>query len=40
MFGEDRPYIEVNYKAPKEYRESVWKASFGLQKVDGLQSSE
>lgn len=40
MFGEDRPYEEVNYKAPKEYRESLWKASFGLQKIDGLNPSD
>lgn len=40
MFGEDRPYEEVNYKSPKEYRESLWKASFGLQKIDGLIPSD
>lgn len=40
MFGEDRPYEEVSYNAPKEYRESLWKASFGLQKVDGLEPSD
>ncbi|MGJ0847758.1 Fic family protein [Tissierella praeacuta] len=40
MFGEDRPYEEINYKAPKEYRESLWKASFGLQKIDGLKPSD
>ena len=40
MFGEDRPYEEVNYKAPKEYRESLWNTSFGLQKIDGLKPSD
>ncbi|MFA5576321.1 MAG: Fic family protein [Tissierellaceae bacterium] len=40
MFGEDRPYEEINYEVPKEYRESLWKASFGLQKVDGLEPSD
>ncbi len=40
MFGEDRPYEEIDYKAPKEYRESLWKASFGLQKIDGLEPSD
>lgn len=40
MFGEDRPYEEVNYKAPGKYRESLWNASFGLQKIDGLKPSD
>ena len=40
MFGEDRPYEEINYEAPKEYKESLWKASFGLQKIDGLNPSD
>lgn len=40
MFGEDRPYEEVSYELPKEYRESLWKTGIGLQKIDGLNPSE
>ena len=40
MFGEDRPYEEVNYKALREYRETLWKTSFGLQKIDRLKPSD
>lgn len=40
MVAEDRPYEEVNYEALKEYRESLWKTSFGLQKIDGLNPSD
>ena len=40
MFGEDIPYEEIDYKTPKEYRESLWKTSFGLQEIDGLKPSD
>ncbi len=40
MFGEDRPYEEVEYNNTKEYKKELWKASFGLQKIDGLTPSE
>jgi len=39
MSGEDRSHEEVNYEASKEYRGSLWKISFGLQKTDGLKPS-
>ncbi len=40
MFGEDGLYEEVNYKALREYRETLWKTSFGLQKIDRLKPSD
>ncbi len=39
MFGENIPYEEIDYELPKEYRESLWKTSFGLQEIDGLRPS-
>ena len=40
MYGEDRPYKEVKYQVEKKYKESIWRASFGLQKVDNLTPSK
>ncbi|SEO33301.1 hypothetical protein SAMN04488134_106110 [Amphibacillus marinus] len=40
MFGEDRPYEEVDYKYSEKYKRELWNTSFGLQKTDGLKPSE
>ena len=40
MFGDDGLYEEFNYEALKEYRESLWEISFGLQRIDGLKPSD
>lgn len=39
MSGEDRSHEKANYEVSKEYREFLWKISFGLQKIDGLKPS-